>query len=250
MRLYDENLIEDKKNDGADEPESYSKWQFFKDYYLKYIIGGIIAIIIIIYVISVLAKPRKDLLLEGSAVNAKLTEDELYKLNEGLFNHLGGTPEKEEVIFVDEFTITYGGSDVDNIAANGTRMNLMNYTNANVLDYLIVDEDALKDLNRYDMYLDVRRFLDDEQMKRYADKIVCLPYGVDLTGRDIDKYMGMDAKGDNPTVEETASMLPLAIDISDSKLFDTKREKRMYVVFPTAYPHVESLSKFIDYLYE
>ena len=231
----------------SNEEETYSKTRFFRDYYLKYLILGILVIGAAIYIVADIVKGSKNILAEGTAINAGLTEEEITGLKDGIFEELDGNTEKDEVIFVDEFSMVFDGTDVDRMSLNQSTTDLFNYINSNSLDYIIIDEDALKNLNEYDAFMNLEYILSDEQIKRYEKEIVYIPVGINLKDENIHIYSADDAGNADKTYDNP--ILPIALDITDSGIFKTRRENRMYLVFASAAPKKENMQKLVDFLY-
>ena len=241
-----------KESADSEEVEPYSKAKYFRDYYLKYIILGIIVIILGVYIVKDVANGSKNILAEGTAINAHFTENELAELKDGLFKKLEGDTEKDDIVFVDEYSMVFNGTDMDQISVNQATTELFNYINTNTLDYIILDEEALKNLNEYDAFMNLEYILTDEQMEQLKSDIIYLPVGINLSGNDIDEYKTNEVNETNETPNDVSldnHVLPIAIDISNSDIFDTKRDTRMFLVFASATPKTQNMQDLIDYIY-
>ena len=234
------------KSASKDDAEPYSKVGYFRDYYLKYVILGILIIVVGVYIVKDVMNGSKNILAEGTAVNAHFTESEVEKLKEGLFEKLEGDAEKDEVIFVNEYDIVLNGSDMDQISVNQSTTELFNYINSNTLDYLILDEESLKYYNEYDAFMNLEYILTDEQKNELSDRMVYIPVGINLLGKNMDQYSKEDEGGTDKTIDNP--VLPVALDISDSEIFAEKRDTRMYLVFTSARPKTENMQKLVDYI--
>ena len=234
------------KSASKDDAEPYSKVGYFRDYYLKYVILGILIIVIGVYIVKDVMNGSKNILAEGTAVNAHFTESEVEKLKDGLFEKLDGDAEKDEVIFVNEYDIVLNGSDMDQISVNQSTTELFNYINSNTLDYLILDEESLKYYNEYDAFMNLEYILTDEQKNELSDRMVYIPVGINLLGKNMDQYSKEDEGGTDKTIDNP--VLPVALDISDSEIFAEKRDTRMYLVFTSARPKTENMQKLVDYI--
>ena len=234
------------KSASKDDAEPYSKVGYFRDYYLKYVILGILIIVVGVYIVKDVMNGSKNILAEGTAVNAHFTESEVEKLKDGLFEKLEGDAEKDEVIFVNEYDIVLNGSDMDQISVNQSTTELFNYINSNTLDYLILDEEALKYYNEYDAFMNLEYILTDEQKNDLSDRMVYIPVGINLLGQDMDQYSREDEGDTDKTIDNP--VLPVALDISDSEIFAEKRDTRMYLVFTSARPKTENMQKLVDYI--
>ena len=234
------------KSASKDDAEPYSKVGYFRDYYLKYVILGILIIVVGVYIVKDVMNGSKNILAEGTAVNAHFTESEVEKLKDGLFEKLDGDAEKDEVIFVNEYDIVLNGSDMDQISVNQSTTELFNYINSNTLDYLILDEESLKYYNEYDAFMNLEYILTDEQKNDLSDRMVYIPVGINLLGQDMDQYSREDEGDTDKTIDNP--VLPVALDISDSEIFAEKRDTRMYLVFTSARPKTENMQKLVDYI--
>ena len=234
------------KSASKDDAEPYSKVGYFRDYYLKYVILGILIIVVGVYIVKDVMNGSKNILAEGTAVNAHFTESEVEKLKDGLFEKLDGDAEKDEVIFANEYDIVLNGSDMDQISVNQSTTELFNYINSNTLDYLILDEESLKYYNEYDAFMNLEYILTDEQKNDLSDRMVYIPVGINLLGKNMDQYSKEDEGGTDKTIDNP--VLPVALDISDSEIFAEKRDTRMYLVFTSARPKTENMQKLVDYI--
>lgn len=199
------------------------KLEYFKMYYLKFVILGILVVAAIIYTIVTMVTTR-DTAISGELVNTSIIKEgyEAYLCEDFLKEN--GFDEKETA------TAQFGELRDDASSTYQSTIAIDAKMAAKDLDYFIVDKEGLKQLEDWDYLLDLSTILDEESMEMFSGKTVELSYNDESLGT---KYIG-------------------AIDMSDTFFAKTYAKNKDDIYFAVAInsEKTENVVKMIDYLFK
>lgn len=95
------------------------KWQYFKDYYLKILIGIIIAIVLVIYfVYSIWQSKKNNSVLYVAVTDQYFSEEDVTKLEDSFGEYIGKTSEYDTILFDTSYYLSsYDYSSMEKIQA-------------------------------------------------------------------------------------------------------------------------------------
>ena len=154
-----------EKKANLQEMSKKERIEFIWDYYKFWIIGGIIGIIAIISVVHHFMTV-KETVAEMLLVNAS-TENEVSNMDEYLTER-GYNPQKQEIIINSSFIINLERTDTTNVY---TLQSLQTIIAADGADILAADSEMYQYLASLSSMADLRDFLSDDILEKYADNI-------------------------------------------------------------------------------
>lgn len=195
-------------------------WTYYKEHMLLTLVG----LILVIGVIATICNAQIEIIFSGTVANLDLTKAGTSYLREDLFDHLGGEKGQEirlSATYFEELFSSVDAFDYNYNAAMGT----VAMVSAQSLDYMIMDEVALKFYLSQDIFLDLREFFTPQELIELADRLV---------------YFELD----------DASRYPVAIHIEDMAYAkDCIDEKNaVFFAFIANAPHMDDCRAFWEYL--
>lgn len=194
------------------------KWDYFKTYYLKWTIGIVVVLIMLIWFV-------KDTMFQkypasmGCAYNVELSEEQIYKLTDGYIDYMGLSPKKAWAgLSVDDM---FEGT-AQEMDARSHEMALFAQIAAGEIYYLILDRDTLELYENGGIYA----YLDEVLPEAVVDEME----DVTVSVKD----------------EETGAERPLAIDLQKLGFIDGEG----FLAYTIAKPDDEYPLRFINYLEE
>lgn len=235
------------------------KLNYFWYYYKWYVIGGLIAIILIGSFVYQLVT-RTETVFEAVMMNATLlTQDEIYAEEFG--EYIGMNPKEENVMF--DTSIHVSEDSRDEISYTSI-MKLTAYTAAGDLDVMVTDTDSFRKYANSETFFDLRTILTEEQIAKYEpyfyyvdqktiDEINAASENLDVT-EELEKITYPDPT--RPEDMETA--IPVGIYLDGSKkirenfYFRDKdgEAKHIAIGIYVNTSHLENALKFIEFAFE
>ena len=198
-------------------------WTYFKEV----ILVTVISLVVIIGLGFNILKPEKELLMGGMCACTYLTEEGEAYLSETYFQQLQGNPKKQEVqLYFRSFgDFTTSTQDYEAFQA------IMSMMNAQMVDYLLIDDDRLEPFIGYESLMDLSKVFTAEELEHFGNKI---------------RYAQHADEDGNPTGE----MIPVAVDITDLPFMQNCRmyEQYVFLAFAVNAPNEDSLRDFWQYL--
>ncbi len=198
MPLMDEFKEEREKIKDAS-PEK--KWKYFKDYYLKYVIaGGIILLVLIIFVVDMITK--KENMLTVMFVNFENQGTTTSNIEMPFTSEYLENPKRQEITVETNIYIPSGESartQVNYTYEDQQRFSML--LMAGEIDLLVSDEAFITDLAAQEYVLTLDRVFTEDELKAYEDRIVYqndLPIAIRMDDsqkiKDNLKYQGGNAE--------------------------------------------------------
>lgn len=193
-------------------------------YYKEYMVLALVGIIILVGVVISLFNAQIDTIFSGTVANLDLTKEGAAYLREDLFEHLDGKKGQQvqlSAAYFEEIFSSVEGFDYNYNAAMGS----VAMVGAKSLDYMLLDEVALKFYLTQDIFMDLREFFTAEELLEMEDRLV---------------YFEID----------DGSRYPVAIHMEDTPFAKDCIDVKDAVFFAWIgnAPHEDSLRVFWDYL--
>ena len=83
------------------------RWEYFKSYYLLKVLGGIVAVAVVVSILHTMLTPKAEVLLSVAIANGAMTQEQYLKVQEGFDKALGLDPEKQETVFDGGYDFEY-----------------------------------------------------------------------------------------------------------------------------------------------
>ena len=135
------------------------------DYYRWYILGGIVAAVLLVSLIVTIAGNRKEVLISGVFINNSTTAEGYSHLQQGYFDYCGGDGDTRVDLVEARYLDFESGALSQSDAASF--MMVASMIAARTLDYIITDEPSLDHFIEQEVVLDLRLALSDEQLAKY-----------------------------------------------------------------------------------
>lgn len=169
------------------------KLQYFKDYYFKYILIGIIFLIGIISILHTVIS-KKDTVFTLTIVNGTMTSEEIEDLSTTLSKKLEINPHKEEVL-IDQSLYTDSTSSLST-AAN---QKLSVYSYSGQYDIIIAERSIFEEYASYEYFSNLEDLLPSELKDCFSDSFLGVtPYGISLKNNKTFKELTKNM--DNPVL--------------------------------------------------
>ena len=167
---------------------------YFKEYYLKYVIMGIIGVALLVYFLFTVFGPKPKQILYIAVVNDYLEDEATEAMQADIKSYLGATDELDTVSFDDTYYFGDGSADVSNLMTK-----MMAFVAAGEVDTIVADPEMFENYARGEYFLDLREALSAEEYAKVEDKLVWC---------------------DVPTEDESSTVsLPVGISLSESKKY-------------------------------
>ena len=140
-------------------------------YYKEHMLLAVVALIILIGIIASICNAQIEIIFSGTIANLDLTEAGASYLREDLFEHFAGKNGQEVRLSASYFDPIF--SSVDSFDYNyNAAMGTVAMVGAKSLDYIIMDEVALKFYLSQDIFMDLRDFFTEEELTGLKDRLV------------------------------------------------------------------------------
>lgn len=142
-------------------------WAYYKEHMLLSLVGLILVVGIVVSIFNA----QIVVVFSGTMANVDLTAAGAQYLQEDLFAHLGGQSGQEVRLSATYFEELF--SSVDRFDANyNAAMGPIAMVSAGSLDYMILDEVALKFYLSQDIFMDLRDFFSSEELHALSKRLV------------------------------------------------------------------------------
>lgn len=249
MALMDEFKEEREK---LKEQPLKKKASYFWTYYKWYVLGSLLAVIILVTVVREIVT-SKDTVLYSVAINGyPMGEENIF---ENAFMEYAGFNKDKEEIFINT-TLRMSDDSYDASSMDATQF-MMVYIAASDLDVCIMDPPPFEHYTYGGIYMDLRTCLSEEMLASLSGKLYYMDNAVyeeiDALERD-GKYEAVaEVKLPDPLKpEEMIEPIPVGIDISGcSKFTDSYyyEDNNMYLGICGNTKRLETALKFIDYIF-
>ena len=205
--------------------DSEKKWDYFKTYYLKTMVIGIIVLALIIHLLYSITLGKREVLASGCFVNVGISEEGVRFLTDEYLTFCGKTDKDAvAVAALDESVNVYGESPMSTDTYE--EMAFLTQLSAGEYQYMILDKEGLEKFAELELYADLESILDEQQMSNLEDRIV---------------YLDNQAGKDN-----TASAIALAGTGFAAKY--RLMPKEIYLAFVNIEPDTEKNKRLINYI--
>lgn len=194
-------------------------WDLYK---LPILIGAVLLVMLVAFLVT-LANPDPETLFMGASVNLTVSDEGKTYLTEDIFEMMDGTdPEKQRVDLVYRYL---PDAEKDPRLADTERMAMIAMVSTKLLDYMLLDEEALKQYRDSGMIGPVDKVLTAEQLLAFSGKL--LP----VTAEDGSEYLGV-------------------VDITDTAFARDciTGSGKVYIAFPGNTVRADRLDTFLDWL--
>jgi len=160
-------------------------WKEKLDHLWTYYKGSLVILLILAMIISIISSSciarNTKTVIAGVAINVILSDEGRAYVKEG-FMERATTGGREEIYFVESIMddFTNSASMQDNYYS---LTSLMALAVNQELDYMLVDETALKNLLGHDFYMDLREFFSEAELEALGENVVWLESGVEEEAR-------------------------------------------------------------------
>lgn len=209
-RLKEDAAIYSKRQDNKSEKEKWSnlssheKVQYFKDYYLKFVIAGALILAFIIWFLYSIFKPKPETMLTVTLINSTMTDEASEALSSQLSSYLDIDTEKEE-IFID--TSLYLDDENPSEATMASEQKMVAYAFSGELDIIIAQEDVFERYAKQGYFINLAealpsnlysQFNDTFYMTRAEDDTEDIPYGISIAGYK--RFENLESYIQNPVI--------------------------------------------------
>lgn len=182
----------------AGEKKKLSKMRFSEkikyiwSYYKAPIIGGLVAVLLVGYIISFVTT-RKTTMLMGVVIND--TNLNVQEFTQELGEYLG-LGEKQEVCLQESVYLS-GAAAADPMSRNMSGTNqILSLVMAKELDYVLCDDDGFAYMEKNELFADITGYMTDEVSEAFSERMVTLedweyPVAIDLTGTAFASELGL-----------------------------------------------------------
>ena len=189
-----------------EEMSGAERFSYFKEYYLKFVILGILGVALLIYLGVTIFGPKPKQILYVAVVNDYIDDAVTEDMQKDLKAYLGSTDELEQVYFDDTFYFGDGSQDASNVLTK-----MMAFVAAGDIDIIISDPAQFEMYAKGEYFLDLRETLPASQYKKLEDKLVwcdvpnedesatvSVPVGINLAGSK--KYGSLKGYQESPVL--------------------------------------------------
>lgn len=210
-RLKEDAAIYSKRQDNISEKEKWvnldsrEKVQYFKDYYLKFVIAGALVLAFIIWLLYSMLKPRPDTVLTVTLINSTMTDEASEALSASLSEYLDINRDKEE-IFVD--TSLFFDEEHPSEATMASQQKFMAYAMNGEFDIIIAQEDVFETYAANGYFINLAEALPSNLYSQfnevfYMGKVTDTdtedsPYGIYISGYQ--RFENLESYIQNPVI--------------------------------------------------
>lgn len=209
-RLKEDAAIYSKRQDNKSEKEKWSnlssheKVQYFKDYYLKFVIAGALILAFIIWFLYSIFKPKPETMLTVTLINSTMTDEASEALSSQLSSYLDIDTEKQE-IFID--TSLFLDDENPSEATMASEQKMVAYAFSGELDIIIAQEDVFERYAKQGYFINLAealpsnlysQFNDTFYMTRAEDDTEDIPYGISIAGYE--RFENLESYIQNPVI--------------------------------------------------
>lgn len=142
-------------------------------YYKEYILIALVVIILIAAIITSVVNAGVDVLFSGAFANVDVTADGMEYLQEDYFARLGGGNGQEVRITATYFEDLFGSVEDFDYNYNSA-MGIIAMVSVQSLDYMVMDEVAMKFYLSQDIFMDLSEFFTEDELAQLEDRLVYL----------------------------------------------------------------------------
>lgn len=209
-RLKEDAAIYSKRQDSKSEKEKWSnlssheKVQYFKDYYLKFVIAGALILAFIIWFLYSIFKPKPETMLTVTLINSTMTDEASEALSSQLSSYLDINTDKEE-IFID--TSLFLDDENPSEATMASEQKMVAYAFSGELDIIIAQEDVFERYAKQGYFINLAealpsnlysQFNDTFYMTRAENDTEDIPYGISIAGYE--RFENLESYIQNPVI--------------------------------------------------
>lgn len=200
----------------------YHLWTYYK--------GTLVILAILIALGSIVTSSCRarntETILAGISINVSLSEEGQSYINDEYFE-LTKTEGLQQVIYTETFQEDFMKTSSMQDSYTGL-MSLLALCTAEELDYLFIDEVALKNLLVHSVFMDLRDFFTEDELEALGDNVVWMQSGT----------------------EDEAVYMPVAVKVEHIPFIaeHTKNNTDTYLALVTNSPRKEQLRNFWEYL--
>lgn len=209
-RLKEDAAIYSKRQDNKSEKEKWSnlssheKVQYFKDYYLKFVIAGALILAFIIWFLYSIFKPKPETMLTVTLINSTMTDEASEALSSQLSSYLDINTDKEE-IFID--TSLFLDDENPSEATMASEQKMVAYAFSGELDIIIAQEDVFERYAKQGYFINLAealpsnlysQFNDTFYMTRAENDTEDIPYGISIAGYE--RFENLESYIQNPVI--------------------------------------------------
>lgn len=209
-RLKEDAAIYSKRQDNKSEKEKWSnlssheKVQYFKDYYLKFVIAGALILAFIIWFLYSVFKPKPETMLTVTLINSTMTDEASEALASQLSSYLDINTDKEE-IFID--TSLFLDDENPSEATMASEQKMVAYAFSGELDIIIAQEDVFERYAKQGYFINLAealpsnlysQFNDTFYMTRAENDTEDIPYGISIAGYE--RFENLESYIQNPVI--------------------------------------------------
>lgn len=209
-RLKEDAAIYSKRQDNKSEKEKWSnlssheKVQYFKDYYLKFVIAGALILAFIIWFLYSIFKPKPETMLTVTLINSTMTDEASEALASQLSGYLDIDTEKQE-IFID--TSLFLDDENPSEATMASEQKMVAYAFSGELDIIIAQEDVFERYAKQGYFINLAealpsnlysQFNDTFYMTRAENDTEDIPYGISIAGYE--RFENLESYIQNPVI--------------------------------------------------
>lgn len=231
-RLDDSASIYERRRDKTEkqklsEMNGKEKWQYFKDYYSKKTIVGIIVIAFVSYFLYTVLSPKPETMLHVACANYSFSTEDIDALEQSVGEYLEIDPNTQDIVF----DSTYYLSDSD--YASAQKLSVLFF--ANELDLFISPESKFEEYAFSGSLSDLTEELPSDLYSALSDKF----------------YMSQVRQDEEPISEATGPSYVFGIYLDDTELFkDFVSDDPPVLGIVVTSPHTENAIEFIRYLFD
>lgn len=209
-RLKEDAAIYSKRQDSKSEKEKWSnlssheKVQYFKDYYLKFVIAGALILAFIIWFLYSIFKPKPETMLTVTLINSTMTDEASEALSSQLSSYLDINTDREE-IFID--TSLFLDDENPSEATMASEQKMVAYAFSGELDIIIAQEDVFERYAKQGYFINLAealpsnlysQFNDTFYMTRAENDTEDIPYGISIAGYE--RFENLESYIQNPVI--------------------------------------------------
>lgn len=153
------------------------KIEYFKDYYLKYCILGLLLILLLLGIFHTIFS-KKDTVFTLSIINGTMTDKEIEHASSMLSDSLNINLKKEELL-IDQSLYTDNSSS--NSLSSAAQQKLSVYSYSGQYDILIAEQSIFEEYASYGYFSNLEELLPSSIKSNYLDSFLgAVPYGISI----------------------------------------------------------------------
>ncbi len=146
-------------------------WTYYKGMLLiPILLAAVISLIVTVY-----QSKTTKLLLAGNSINIILSQEGKAYVKDAFFEK-EYTDGRAEIIYTENFQTDF--SDLEGMQDNyASLMGLLSQCSAEMMDYLLLDDVAMRNLLVHEVYMDLRNFFTEAELEALGDNVIWLETG-------------------------------------------------------------------------